>query len=170
MSWLYCPRCYEVNGREAKYCARCGAPLRGETGENYVERLIWALHHPQGETAVRAAGILGKLGAVEAVEPLSELVEDGAADPYLRAAAVSGLGAIGDERARKTLENALRNGPVQVRLAAVEALERLGPSEGTLDLLREVSREGGGRVGDAARDLLARWSGGCGMMEGVILA
>lgn len=155
---LYCPGCYEINEWGSETCARCGAPLRGPEGETYVQRLVWALRHPEPSTALRAATILGKLGAPKAAEPLAEVLEDPASDPYVRAAAAVSLGRIGNEKPRSALIRALEHGPVSVRLAAAEALGALGPNERVADALRRASeRDRSSRVREAARETLAGW-------------
>ncbi len=155
---LYCPNCYEINEWGSETCVRCEAALRSPEGETYVQRLIWALRHPESSTALRAATILGKLNAPEAEEPLARALEDPATDPYVGAAAARSLGRIGGERARETLMRALENGPVSVRLAAVEALGVLGPENGTADALRrtaEHDRSPG--VREESRKALGTW-------------
>lgn len=85
----YCPACYTVNPFEAGYCERCGAAL--ETEESFDERLAWALRHPDTETAILAAELLGARRARSAIPALLEVAAS--SDPYRAAAAVRALGA-----------------------------------------------------------------------------
>lgn len=154
----FCPNCREMNDWDRKTCVRCGASLRHAEGETYVEKLIWALHHPEKSTALRAATILGDLKAREAADALAQVLGDPKTDPYTGAAAARSLGAIGDEGNRSALTEALEEGPVSVRLAAVEALESLGPDPAAVDALLRASRDRSERVSGSAERVLRRWS------------
>ncbi len=154
---LYCPRCWGINEWGGEVCDRCGAPMRGPEEETYMQKLIWALHHPEAATALRAATILGDLRAPEATDTLIEVLDASAKDPYLGAAAARGLGTIGDPESRTALITALACGPVAVRLAAVEALEKLGPNEKSVEALRRAMEDRSERVGDSATQVLAAW-------------
>ena len=84
----YCPACYASNRRAADRCAACGAPLQRD--EPYDAKLIWALGHPDTETACRAAAILGSRRVVAAVPALVRMLEAGT-DPYRQVAAAEAL-------------------------------------------------------------------------------
>jgi HEAT repeat protein len=148
---LYCPECREINDQGRKTCVYCGSPLHGPEGETYVEKLVWALDHPEPGTALRVATILGDLKAREATEPLTKLLKNPGKDPYLRAAAARSLGAIGDPDSRAALIEALGSGPIQVRLAAVDALERLGPDEAAVRALSKAATDRSYNLSRAAR-------------------
>ena len=96
--------------------------------EDYATKLIAALDHPEPETPVRAAWILGELREARAVSSLMGLVER-SSDPYILAAAVEALGKIGDREATGTLARALNSSFLLVRQKAAEALGRLGGEE-----------------------------------------
>src|SRR5581483_6455776 len=101
------------------FCERCGAALATE--EAFDDRLVWALRHPDTETAVLAAEILGARGARRAIGPLLEAT--GSSDPYRAAAAARALGAFADvPRVRGRLLELAAGGPVVVRRAAAAAL------------------------------------------------
>ena len=115
----FCPSCwYEVAAVSA--CPVCGADLRALTDEPYERKLIRALRHPEPTVPIRAATILGELGARGAVEALIE-VALASADPYIQEAAVVALGRIGDPRAGPCLERLGREGVLRVRRAAARA-------------------------------------------------
>lgn len=155
---LYCPECYGINEWGSETCVRCGASLRGPEGETYVQRLIWALRHPESSTALRAATILGKLEPPEAEKPLAKVLDEPATDPYVGAAAARSLGRIGGERARETLMRALERGSVPVRFAAVEALGVLGPENGAEDALRRTTQhDRSPGVREESREVLGAW-------------
>lgn len=155
----YCPRCREINAWGSRLCEKCGAPLQGRDGETYAEKLIWALRHPEAATALRAATLLGEKKVSEATGPLLDVLNAPGRDPYLGAAAARALGAVGDPAARTALIGALERGPVPIRLAAVEALETLGPEEEVVRALRIASRDRSANVREEASRVLKRWSG-----------
>ena len=114
----FCPACYAINAWEAVTCSRCGAPL--ETPRDYDARLVWALEHPDGATAVRAAGVLAARGKSLAIEPLGRMSQR-TDDPYRAAAAVRALRAFSDDPVAAALLDAARSHPsVIVRRAAAE--------------------------------------------------
>jgi len=94
-----------------------------------VEKLCSALTHPEGETAVRAAWILGERRESEAVADLIRAVET-AADSFVNGSAVEALGKIADPRAIGCLEAAAKQGTVRVRIAALNALHLLREPRG----------------------------------------
>lgn len=151
----YCPACYAVNPYAATACERCGAVL--VTEEAYDERLIWALRHPDTETAVLAAELLGARGARRAIGPLLEATRS--SDPYRAAAAARALGAFVDEpRVARRLRQLADDGPAIVRRAAAAALAArrvelrsgsAGPTVAPSDRGEPVAgREGDRRLGD----------------------
>lgn len=124
-----------------------------------MQKLIWALHHPEKGTVLRAATILGDLKVREVADTLAQVLGDPKTDPYVAAAAARSLGAIGDEGYRTALIQALEGGPVSVRLAAVEALGSLGPDQAVVDALYRASRrDRSERVSETAGKVLSRWS------------
>ncbi|HAG07006.1 MAG TPA: hypothetical protein DCL13_02385, partial [Peptococcaceae bacterium] len=92
----YCPVCYGENPEEVATCRHCGTSLAACSGEDYLAKLIWALGHPEPETRVRAATLLGRLGAAAApaVDTLRRTYE-AARDVHLRAAVAAACGGIG---------------------------------------------------------------------------
>ena len=99
----YCPSCWADFDDNASLCPRCGADLqRFFDGKDYVDKLIVALEHPEPETPIRAAWILGKRREIRAVEPLIAVVNK-TRDVYTARAAVEALDRIGTSRAREFL-------------------------------------------------------------------
>jgi len=135
MRW-YCPGCWRDFGEDLARCPHCGLDIHGFwNSKDYVEKLILALDHPEPSTPVRAAELLGRVRAVQAVEPLMRLVRQ-SADVFVMRAAICALGAIGTSSAREFLE-ALRAHAVQwVREEAAASLQNTvpinepGPAEG----------------------------------------
>jgi len=126
----YCPRCWAENDWEATVCATCGAPLH-EQGEDFVDKLIAALHHPEPTRAGLAIDILaGFMHDTRAIEPICELIERSNDIAILRQAARA-LGRLGDRRAVPTLAQLLadESRPFVARQAAAEALGQLGGDE-----------------------------------------
>lgn len=119
----FCPSCWKEVGTGST-CPRCGADLRDFAGETYEQKLIRALRHSEPTVPVRAARILGNLGALAAVTSLLEIAES-ASDPYIQEAAVEALGQIGDRRAISCLDRLAHEGAVRVRAAASRALDTL---------------------------------------------
>ncbi len=119
----FCPSCWCEMG-DGKVCPKCGADLRDFAGETYEQKLIRALHHPEPTVPIRAARILGNLGASAAVERFVEIAES-TSDPYIQEAAVEALGQMGDARAYPCLDLLAREGAVRVRAAARRALKTL---------------------------------------------
>lgn len=73
-------------------CPYCGLDIHGFwKSKDYVEKLIVALNHPEPETPIRAAWLLGELKDPRAVEPLIRLIKY-TEDVYIAQAAVEALG------------------------------------------------------------------------------
>lgn len=141
---IYCTRCWADNDVDAARCRTCGADLGEQQREDeqmdFSEKLVRALRHGTPEIPVIAAEILGTRRDARGVEPLMALVRDAHGEAYARAAAARALAAIGDGRAIPALIAALDSESfVIVRLAAAEALARLG---GT-DAARRLERAAG---------------------------
>ncbi len=112
-----CPACYAFNPWAATACETCGASLVIEDAGAFNSWLIWALRHPDTETAMRAADILAIRHAVEAIDALALLV-DQADDPYRSAAAAAALTAFtGDPAADAAIQRAAAHPSFIVRVA-----------------------------------------------------
>lgn len=135
----FCTHCWAKNPWEAERCVRCQAPLSGPSGEDYVDKLISALRHPEASTPIRAAALLGQIADRRAVEPLRRLALD-APDPYIARAAVLALAAFNDAAITDVLGRVAAEGAVPARKAARDALAS-----------RERGNEGGSTVKEAQR-------------------
>jgi hypothetical protein len=119
---FWCFHCYALNDHATGPCHVCGEPVEAPAGLSRVDSLIWTLGHPDGDRAILAAGILGRLRARESVPALRAAAETGK-DIYLRAEALRSLIAIeGVESLRPWLEELSRIPPVNVRNIARRAL------------------------------------------------
>ena len=100
---FYCPRCWRDFAKDVPICPHCGLYIREFwKSRDYMEKLIISLHHPQKETPIRAAWLLGQLKDAQAVPSLIDLVEK-TNDIYIARAAVQALGEIGTPEARQFL-------------------------------------------------------------------
>jgi HEAT repeat protein len=120
---FWCFHCYAVNDHPCGPCRVCGRPIEAPAGLSWVDGLIWALGHPDGDRALLAAQTLGRLKARESVPALREAVEAGS-DIYLQAEALRSLIAIeGTEPLRSWLDGLRKEAPFNVRAIAREALD-----------------------------------------------
>ena len=123
----FCPTCYARNRWESARCEGCGSLL--VTPRDFDAALVWALDHPDTESAMLAARLLGERKTPSAIEPLGRLsrLRD---DPYRAAAAVRALGEFADQPAADALIEAARSHPsVVVRRAAGAARSLAAPDE-----------------------------------------
>ena len=79
-----------------------------------MEKLIIALEHPEKETPIRAAWLLGRLKDARAILPLIELVKK-TDDVYIARAAVQALGEIDTPEARQFLATLTQHRAKMVR-------------------------------------------------------
>jgi HEAT repeat protein len=124
----YCPHCWAIVPVRAQVCPACGAVIE-DAGADVVDKYIAALQHPQAETRLRAAWMLGRMREGRAVPAvLAVVAARGDDDPYLLSAAVKSLGQIGDEQAVPALIGLLaeRGASFMVRNAAMHALADIG--------------------------------------------
>lgn len=161
MDALYCIHCWAELPAGAAVCPKCGQPIDDVTAD-IVEKYIVALHHPQAETRLRAAWMLGRMQAARAVPALQDIVRTrGQGDPYLLSAAVRSLGQIGDERAAPLLAELLADGRAafMARVEAVHALNLIGGEQAHTAIAGAAS-DANERVREAARALLVQQAEG----------
>jgi HEAT repeat protein len=107
----FCPKCWSDFGEDLALCPQCGQDIGAFwKAKDYVEKLIAALDHPEQETPIRTAWILGKLRDERAVEPLINLIGR-TQDVYIASAAVEALGLLGAPRAREFLRGVAAKHP-----------------------------------------------------------
>jgi HEAT repeat protein len=119
---FYCPICWSEVPKDDPTCRNCGADLASADARPIIEKLCSALSHPEPQTAVRAAWILGERREKRAVAELIRVLE-ASSDGFLAEAAAEALGKIADPRALESLNKAAEHGPVRVRIASRNALE-----------------------------------------------
>jgi len=124
MITFYCPICWSEISKDDRTCTSCGADLASADARPMVEKLCSALSHPEPQTAVRAAWILGERREKRAVMELIHVIET-SSDGFLAEAAAEALGKIADPRAIDCLNTAAAVGPVRVRIASRDALRRM---------------------------------------------
>lgn len=120
MLYKFCPKCYASSDFSASTCQKCGASLlKSNKDECYLDKLIWALFHPNRETALRAACLIGELGskAETAVPALINAFNEENRDPYLLAAIVASLRKIGSKDAMDFLKGHSNHHNIIVRQA-----------------------------------------------------
>jgi HEAT repeat protein len=149
----YCPHCWATIPTETQICPTCGAIV--ETDADIVDKYIAALRHPQAETRLRVAWLLGRIGAGRAVPALRAIVAARSRenyDPYLLSAAVKSLGQLGDRQAVPELVALLADSaaPLMVRKEAVQALVSLGGTEAWAALKDAAERNPDERVREVA--------------------
>jgi HEAT repeat protein len=119
----YCPRCWSDFAEDLAQCPRCGLDIRRfYESKDYFEKLILALRHPERQTPLRAAWILGQRREPRAVRALIELIER-TDDVYIATAAVEALGKIGTPEALAFLETLTDVDVRMVRAAARRLVE-----------------------------------------------
>lgn len=123
----FCPTCYARNPFAASRCTACRSPL--QSSGDFVDALIWALGHPDTETAMRAAAILGARHEARALAALAARVGD-PHDPYRAAACAAALVALaGEPGAEAAIRVARQHPSAIVRRAAGADLDAPVPIE-----------------------------------------
>ena len=136
MTTFFCPSCWRVVAEDQPRCPACGCDIAAHlAGRTFTQRLVEALRHPEPETPVRAAYILGLRGAREAVPELLATAS-GTSDVYLAMACLDALARIGGTQARQGIRSLCADPRVRVANRAKELLAS-GPG-GPIDALREV--------------------------------
>jgi len=108
---FFCLRCWQDFHQDLPRCPHCGLDIRELwKSKDYVEKLIQALQHPEKETPIRAARLLGQLQDPRAVPPLIDLAKS-TGDVYIAQAAVTALGEFDPPRARMLRSKPPRSRP-----------------------------------------------------------
>jgi hypothetical protein len=122
---IYCWGCYGLNEAARGRCRWCGQPIEEPPGTSFVDRLVWALHHPLHDRRILAAKALGERREAGARGALRTVIDEGD-DPYLAAEALRSLLLIDGAAAHRDLVERLSGqGSVPVRAVARRALEEL---------------------------------------------
>jgi len=153
----YCPHCWAEVSAEARVCPACGAAIE-DAQADIVDKYLAALRHPQAETRLRAAWILGRMRETRAVPGLQEIaIARGQGDPYLLSTAAESLGLIGDNQAVSVLAALLADDDASfmARVQAAHALGRIGGDEAMAALTKAVM-DSHDRVRNAALTALHR--------------
>ena len=104
MPRYFCPNCWSDFAEDLATCPRCGVDIHGFwDSKDMVEKLILALDHPEPETPIRAAWILGERHETRAVGPMIALIGR-TQDVYIARGAARALGEIGTAEAIRFLE------------------------------------------------------------------
>ena len=120
----FCPACWREIAARISTCPHCESDLIAADAQPLAQKLRLALNHPEPQTAVRAAWILGERREYEAVDDLI-LTLRAARDSFLAEAAAEALGKLGDPRATEPLTYAAESGTIRVRRAARRAMRQL---------------------------------------------
>ncbi|RME27479.1 MAG: HEAT repeat domain-containing protein [Candidatus Zixiibacteriota bacterium] len=106
---FFCTSCWAELDKDNEHCPVCGCDCRKlSDGQDYVEKLIAALNHPEPETPIRAAWILGQLHDERAICPLYNVAKR-TVNAFLRVAAIKALLGIGTDEANELAELCLQN-------------------------------------------------------------
>jgi HEAT repeat protein len=125
MITYFCRNCWKEIEKERSVCLHCGANQTALDEETFIAKLIRALNHPEPESAIRAAYILGSLKAVEAVPALLDTIRT-SGDVFIVAAAVEALGNMENIGLDDVMNSLMKESiPLPVRSAAKNALEKL---------------------------------------------
>lgn len=124
-----CPNCGTTRLPREVVCAQCGFDIRAFENASFDQKLLVALFHPEPETAVRAAFLLGLRRPPEAAAALERRYHD-TGDPFLQREIVAALDRIGGPEAARVLEDAQRHYSMIVRAEALRRLIRRGGPAG----------------------------------------
>ena len=118
---IYCPNCFYPNDESHKYCDKCGLEIAWEEN-SYKSKLIAALNHKRADIVILSAKILSKYNGSETEKALLDLLKS-SVDPYIQAAAIESLEAVGTDKSLKILENISVSDSVIPREKAIKAIE-----------------------------------------------
>lgn len=136
----FCPTCFQDHPAHARRCYRCGTSLDEPLPGDFVDHLIHALGHPEPETRIRAARLLGQVGDGRAVPALCDWATRSSDMGFLEAIA-DALGALGSPEAVPVLIRLLRESWLSVRVRAARALARIGTPEARAALHQAATQD-----------------------------
>lgn len=118
----FCPKCWSDFAEDVTTCPHCGQDVPAFwRGKDYVEKLLAALDHPEPETHIRVAWILGRMGDEPAVAGLIHLLET-TQDVYAAREAVEALAKIGTPQALQAVRQAADAHPAAMVREAAQAV------------------------------------------------
>ena len=122
MTTFFCPSCWAEIREEQDPCPHCGSHVAEWLARaSYTERLIASLDHPEPETPLRAATILGMRKDHAAVPQLIRKAES-TPDVYLAMACLEALARIGGRMAKEGVRARCQDSRVLVSRRAQELL------------------------------------------------
>lgn len=100
-----CPVCFKIAEIGEEKCSNCGYDFKNISDDDYSEKLIKAINHPDYNVAYMAAKIIGELKITKAEKALIEHLRNkrGKKDPYIEQVIVWALGEIGKKESYKFL-------------------------------------------------------------------
>ena len=90
------------------FCPYCETNQTKLSKDSYSKKLIRALKHPEPQTVIWAANILGKLKLEDALPSLEELIKSNT-DPFILVAAAKVFCKIGERNQLNRLKELLKN-------------------------------------------------------------
>jgi hypothetical protein len=124
MMWM-CPACWSTFGVNHLRCPACGADLESLDQRSYLDKLVRALDHPDGDTAIRAAEVLARrFDADEIIPLLAAAVRRRGREPYVAAGFVRALRHFPKADTQHIIGEALAHESAIVRTAANQAIRR----------------------------------------------
>jgi HEAT repeat protein len=106
MVTYFCPHCWEMIPEDVQVCSACGYELEQYNQLSFEEKLLLSLEHPVLEQRILAVQTLGKMGSLEALDPLERIIWDFRSNPYLLRTALEAVAAIPTPRSWKILNRA----------------------------------------------------------------
>jgi HEAT repeat protein len=116
----FCPNCWKEIEPKVKICPHCKADQNLFREQTFTQKLILALDHPEPETPIRAAYILGKLKTVEAIPSLLRIMRTHP-DPYIVTGCVEALANMEEPAVIQPLERILLE---KIPLIVVQAIQK----------------------------------------------
>ncbi len=127
MVTYFCPHCWEIIPEHAQVCPACAYELHQYNQLSFEEKLLFSLEHPVLEQRILAVQTLGKLGSLQALDPLERIIWDNHLNPYLVRAALEAVADIPSPRSRKILSRATVHPFHLIRKKAQLLLDRNSP-------------------------------------------
>jgi HEAT repeat protein len=125
----FCPSCWTKLERDYERCPSCGCDIEKlSQSQDYVDKLIAALNHPEPETPIRTAWILGQLREKRAIRPLYDIACK-TNDTFLRIASINALLEIGTDDAINLANRCLQNNSEIERRLITDGLRSVDNSE-----------------------------------------